>query len=321
MKYGVNEIFRTVQGEGVHTGALATFIRLQGCPVGCKWCDSVRTWAPTTQRTPNFIKGYGADVEKVNHEDYEELRGWVAGQLDHHGTPLGYVSTGPKRNKLLAHALNIQGVASVVGDPDTVVFHFEEQEAQLILNYFQPDIWRPYGLKVQVNGELLSTEDILRRIVDKNLYAPHFVITGGEPLIYDLDDLIAGIRSVAGNAMIQVETSGLNGFKGKALPDWVTWSPKQNLMWTAPLGFRGFVDEVKWVVDSALPFETFESTSLEAISRAKAKIVLMPEGCPPKKESIVKALQFQSKMFRMYPLLQSSDVIVADRLQYRWGVQ
>jgi 7-carboxy-7-deazaguanine synthase len=38
--YQVNEIFTSVQGEGVLTGRRATFIRLQGCTVGCHWCDS-----------------------------------------------------------------------------------------------------------------------------------------------------------------------------------------------------------------------------------------------------------------------------------------
>lgn len=45
MKYRVNEIFHTVQGEGVHTGTPATFIRLQVCTVGCPWCDTKYTWA------------------------------------------------------------------------------------------------------------------------------------------------------------------------------------------------------------------------------------------------------------------------------------
>jgi hypothetical protein len=42
--YRVNELFSTIQGEGVHMGRTATFIRLQGCPVGCPWCDSKTTW-------------------------------------------------------------------------------------------------------------------------------------------------------------------------------------------------------------------------------------------------------------------------------------
>ncbi len=42
--YKVNEIFQTIQGEGVFTGVPAVFIRLQVCPVGCSWCDTKQTW-------------------------------------------------------------------------------------------------------------------------------------------------------------------------------------------------------------------------------------------------------------------------------------
>jgi len=40
----VNELFPTIQGEGTWTGTPATFVRLQGCPVGCPWCDTKYTW-------------------------------------------------------------------------------------------------------------------------------------------------------------------------------------------------------------------------------------------------------------------------------------
>ena len=42
--YKVNEVFETIQGEGSFTGAPAIFVRLQGCPVGCSWCDTKHTW-------------------------------------------------------------------------------------------------------------------------------------------------------------------------------------------------------------------------------------------------------------------------------------
>ena len=42
----VNERFHTWQGEGCHLGKSAYFIRLQGCPVKCPWCDSAGTWHP-----------------------------------------------------------------------------------------------------------------------------------------------------------------------------------------------------------------------------------------------------------------------------------
>ncbi len=42
--YKLNEIFQTIQGEGFYTGTPSIFVRLQGCPVGCAWCDTKHTW-------------------------------------------------------------------------------------------------------------------------------------------------------------------------------------------------------------------------------------------------------------------------------------
>lgn len=45
MSIPVNEVFETIQGEATYTGTPSVFIRLQGCPVGCGWCDTKHTWA------------------------------------------------------------------------------------------------------------------------------------------------------------------------------------------------------------------------------------------------------------------------------------
>ncbi|MDQ8206671.1 7-carboxy-7-deazaguanine synthase QueE [Coraliomargarita sp. SDUM461003] len=42
----IHESFFTWQGEGVHMGRSAFFIRTFGCPVKCPWCDSAGTWHP-----------------------------------------------------------------------------------------------------------------------------------------------------------------------------------------------------------------------------------------------------------------------------------
>jgi len=45
-KLPVMEEFYTIQGEGFNMGSAAYFIRIGGCDVGCKWCDTKRSWNP-----------------------------------------------------------------------------------------------------------------------------------------------------------------------------------------------------------------------------------------------------------------------------------
>lgn len=44
MQYPINEIFQSLQGEGFFTGLPAIFLRMQGCRIGCSWCDTKHTW-------------------------------------------------------------------------------------------------------------------------------------------------------------------------------------------------------------------------------------------------------------------------------------
>lgn len=46
VRLNVSEVFVSVQGEGVTAGMPSAFIRLQGCSVGCGWCDTKYSWAP-----------------------------------------------------------------------------------------------------------------------------------------------------------------------------------------------------------------------------------------------------------------------------------
>src|SRR5690554_6638443 len=49
VEYPIMEHFYTIQGEGVHTGQAAYFIRTAGCDVQCWWCDVKDSWTEEGQ--------------------------------------------------------------------------------------------------------------------------------------------------------------------------------------------------------------------------------------------------------------------------------
>ena len=219
-KYGVNEMFNTVQGEGVLAGRPATFIRLQGCTVGCPWCDTKYTW---------------------------------------------------------------KAGGTVMSAPEIILYLQSNPES--------------------IPGGLL----------------PLVVVTGGEPTLYNLDDLFTSLRAAGQlkwghDFRIQMETSGQNLLKGDFSPDYITWSPKRNLQFDAPGAIKFSASEVKWVVDDDLHFSTVFDRMQEVTSHSARMpyCVLMPEGCPPTQEHINRALDW----LRTEPKWR-----MCDRLQWRIGVK
>lgn len=62
MTLRVAELFRSLQGEGPSAGTPAHFLRLQGCDVGCAWCDTKYSW--------DAARGRGCTIA----EAFRELR-------------------------------------------------------------------------------------------------------------------------------------------------------------------------------------------------------------------------------------------------------
>lgn len=202
--YQVNEIFHSIQGEGYHVGTPCTFIRLQGCNVGCEWCDTKYTW--------------------------------------------------------------------------------------------------------KAGGERMTAKEIAEQVVFS-----YVVITGGEPTLYDLDDMIHELH-LRGVQCIALETSGQNPLRGNLSPDHVTWSPKPNLRYECHPDLIPFITEVKWVVDDDLDLATVEIMTRRV---TPSYVSLMPEGTPPTPEHINKA------MAMLFELTKASRLPwrLGARLQQSYGLK
>lgn len=64
----VNEIFGSIDGEGLRTGELTTFIRLAGCNIKCSYCDTLYAIKPNAGKEMS-IKQIISEVEKLGNKN------------------------------------------------------------------------------------------------------------------------------------------------------------------------------------------------------------------------------------------------------------
>ncbi|MBW3693042.1 7-carboxy-7-deazaguanine synthase QueE [Aeromonas dhakensis] len=203
MYYPINEIFQTIQGEGVFTGLPAIFVRLQGCPVGCPWCDTRHTWVVDPAREV----GVQAVLDCSNESD-----GWSK----------------------------------------------------------------------------MRTEQILASFQQLGYQARHVVITGGEPCLYDLQDLSTAL--IAAGYQVQIETSGTSEIKTHE-QTWVTVSPKINMKGGLPVLVSALerANEIKHPVATERHVEELDALLATARLRDDVVIALQPISQKPRATQLAMA--------------------------------
>ena len=65
----ITEIFYSIQGESSHAGLACVFVRLTGCNLRCRWCDSVYTFTGGEKMSLDDIvervRAYGCNLVEV----------------------------------------------------------------------------------------------------------------------------------------------------------------------------------------------------------------------------------------------------------------
>jgi 7-carboxy-7-deazaguanine synthase len=65
----ITEIFFSIQGESTHVGRLCVFVRLTGCNLRCRWCDSEYTFTGGEKMSLDDVitrvKSYGCNLVEV----------------------------------------------------------------------------------------------------------------------------------------------------------------------------------------------------------------------------------------------------------------
>jgi organic radical activating enzyme len=114
---------------------------------------------------------------------------------------------------------------------------------------------------------MVETEDIIDHVVKSGTDSA--VVTGGEPLLWNLDYLCTGLKKK--NISTFIETSGAYSLSGKW--DWICLSPKRNI---PPVNeICKVADELKVIIQDKNDFDWAEKYRLMVSS--KCRLFLQPE--------------------------------------------
>jgi 7-carboxy-7-deazaguanine synthase len=114
---------------------------------------------------------------------------------------------------------------------------------------------------------VVSTDEIINHIIDSGTDSA--VITGGEPLMWNLDYLCDGLKKKGIGTFI--ETSGAYPVSGKW--DWICLSPKRN---SPPVNeIYKIADELKVIIQSSIDFEWAEK--YKNLVNKNCRLYLQPE--------------------------------------------
>ena len=124
----VVEIFHSLQGEGIHAGRSAFFIRLAGCRVSCSWCDTKQSWLADAHPQLN-VKALAkeAATAKRSGAGFVVITG---GEPLHHN--LDQLTKAIRKECQLPVHIETSGVDALSGSPDWITLSPKRHKPPLI---------------------------------------------------------------------------------------------------------------------------------------------------------------------------------------------
>jgi len=135
------EHFYTIQGEGMHSGSAAYFIRLGGCDVGCHWCDVKESW----------------DINAHPHIDLDKL----VAEVKKAGATIAVITGGEPAMH------NLTGLTSLLRE-NSISVHIETSGSSVITGKFDWVCLSPKKLKAPLKESLKLADELKVVIYNKD---------------------------------------------------------------------------------------------------------------------------------------------------------
>lgn len=168
MKYKINEIFYSIQGEGFYAGSPAVFIRFSGCNLKCPWCDTEHNEGivltkeqleneveKLTQGDKNILIVFTGGEPTLQLKEDEELLSNYFRAIETNGTNkvpdwVNWITISPKTNMKLSDFKNYPDEIKVVFEPDRKEY----------INYLKTLGGRLYLQPLELNGKMNIKETL-----------------------------------------------------------------------------------------------------------------------------------------------------------------